>query len=212
MSSVVLSHGQGYIDLNFENAVIVQDTSSLYYPNAVYASNAMPGWTITGSFLGPNDISYNALSLGAPCVSILETNGVSKVIDGAFSVNLYGGTPTSSGVSISQTGVVPPSAISLLFKAQPGIGTLLVSLGGQNLSFETLAVASDYTLYSASIPAGFAGQSEQLAFSALEGNNNYWTLDDIQFSTSSVPEPSALGLSALGGLFLAWRCRKARAI
>jgi hypothetical protein len=32
------------------------------------------------------------------------------------------------------------------------------------------------------------------------------------FLFQPVPEPSALGLSALGGLLLAWRRRKARAI
>ena len=101
--------------------------------------------------------------------------------------------------------MVPASALSLSFKAQSGIGTLLVSLGGQNLSFLALATGSNYTLCGANIPVGLAGQSEQLEFTALAGNNNYWTLDDIQFSSSSVPEPNELALAALGTLLFAFR-------
>jgi hypothetical protein len=82
--------------------------------------------------------------------------------------------------------VVPASAQSISFRAQAGIGTLLLSLGGQNLPFTAVGTGPNYTLYGANIyganiPAGLAGQLEQLEFSALEGNNNYWTLDDIEF-------------------------------
>ncbi len=36
---------------------------------------------------------------------------------------------------------------------------------------------------------------------------NFWNIDDIQFSSQSIPEPSALGLLALGALVIAWRSR-----
>jgi hypothetical protein len=32
-----------------------------------------------------------------------------------------------------------------------------------------------------------------------------WNIDDIQFSDLAIPEPTILGLSALGGLLLGWR-------
>jgi hypothetical protein len=67
-------------------------------------------------------------------------------------------------------------------------------------------------LYGGNIPSAFDNQSEQMMFSALEGENNFWNIDDIQFSPSTVPEPSVLGFSALGGLFLAWRRWKALSI
>jgi hypothetical protein len=149
--------------------------------------------------------------LGTETVSIWATNGLQ--ISGNYSVFLQGGE-AGSGATISQTGLVPIGTDSILFEAQPGDGTLVVSLGGEDLSFFALSIQSNYTLYGAAIPVGFVGQSEQLEFSALSAMEtgiypNNWTLDNIQFSPSAVPEPSALGLSALGGLFVAWRrCRK----
>ena len=62
-----LASAQGFVNLNFENAVITPDPSSPYYPNAVYASSAIPGWTATG-FLSPTEILYNDVSLGDPFV------------------------------------------------------------------------------------------------------------------------------------------------
>ena len=200
------TRSQGFVNLNFESAIITPDPSSPYYPNAVYASNAIPGWTATG-FIGPNDILYNSASLGSTSVSILGTNGIPPAIDGAYSVLLYGGD-TATSASINQTAIVPVSADSLLFKAQGSGGTLLVSLGGQNISFFTLSTGSNYTLYGGNIPTGFNGQNEQLMFSALAGENNAWNIDDIQFSSLPVPEPSVFALTAFGALFLGFRrCR-----
>lgn len=91
------AQGQGFVNLDFENAVIILDTSSPFYPNAVYASDAIPGWTAIG-FIGPNDIYYNNLTLGAPCVSIVDTNGSfhSPPIDGTYSIVLFGGSGSAS--------------------------------------------------------------------------------------------------------------------
>jgi hypothetical protein len=80
----------------------------------------------------------------------------------------------------------------------------VVSLGGQNLSYFALSNGPNYTLYGGNIPSAFAGKSEQLMFSALEGEN-FWEIDDIQFSSSPVPEPSELALAALGTLLLGFR-------
>jgi hypothetical protein len=195
---------QDFVNLNFENAIITPDPSSYIYPDAVYASNAIPGWTATG-FLGPKDVLYDSASLGSTSVSILDADGFPPALDGEFSVYLYGGG-TATAASISQTGIVPMSAESILFEAQnggyPG-GILVVSLGGQNLSYFALSNGPNYTLYGADISA-FTGQREQLMFSALKGEN-FWNIDDIQFSTQSVPEPSAFALAALGTLLLGFR-------
>jgi hypothetical protein len=77
---------QGFVNLDFENAVITPDPSSPYYPYAIYANDAIPGWTATGCFLGSKDILYNAPSLGSTSISILATNGTPPALDGAFSV------------------------------------------------------------------------------------------------------------------------------
>jgi hypothetical protein len=204
--------GQGtFQNLDFEQATIVSDPSSPYYPNAVYASDAIPGWT-PDSFLGTNDVLYNEVTLGAAGVSILGTDGIPPALDGKFSVYLYGGAVPSPGASISQTAVVPVGAESIMFEAENAgsvAGKLVVSLGGQNIPFSALSTGSNYTLYGSNIPA-FGGQSEQLTFSALAGGEYWWEIDDIQFSDSSVPEPTTLGLSALGALLLGWRVLRRR--
>lgn len=195
---------QGFVDLNFENATIVPDTSSPYYPYAVYASSALPGWTVSGvTFLPTNEILYNDITLGDACVSIMGTNGNPAALAGKYSVYLY------NGVSISQTGVVPAQANSLDFIAFGANDSLLtVSLDGQNISFIPLSGTANYTEYGGNLPAGMDGLSEQLVFSALAGQNNNWVIDNIQFSPTLVPEPNALGLFALGGLFFVWHHRQ----
>ena len=85
-----LASAQGFVGLNFENAVITPDPSSPYYPTAVYAGDAIPGWTATG-FIGPTDVFYNSTSEGSPVVSILGANGTPSALDGAYSIELYGG-------------------------------------------------------------------------------------------------------------------------
>jgi PEP-CTERM motif len=203
---------QTFQDLDFEDAVIVPDPSSIFYPNAVYASDALPGWTVTGGFMAgvQGDIGYNEVSLGAPYVGVSGINGSPPALDGAYSLNLYGGSvDVPTGVSISQTGLVPADAESISFIAvgPPPFagGSLMVSLGGQNISFSVLSSGAKYDLYGGNIPSELDGQSEQLTISAPEGNNNYWEIDDIQFSALPVPEPNSLGLFALGGLLMACR-------
>ena len=126
--SALAQSGQtkGFINLNFENATIVPDTSSPFYPSAVYANSALPGWTVSGvTFLPTNEILYNDITLGSTCVSIMGTNGNPAALAGAYSVYLY------NGVSISQIGNVPANAESLDFIALGANESLLtVSLGG----------------------------------------------------------------------------------
>jgi hypothetical protein len=201
---------QGFINLNFEDANLSAYGAG---PAEVPTADALPGWTVSGNYLGPNEIIYNDLSLGAPSVAIFSTSGYVPVLDGEYSVDLYGGVLPATGVSISQTGLVPANAESIRFIAVPPApfagGSLIVSLGGQNISFSVLSSGANYNLYGGNIPPVLDGQSEQLAISAPEsGGNNYWELDDIQFSGSPVPEPNSFGLFALGGLFAAschWR-------
>jgi PEP-CTERM motif len=205
--------GQDFVNLDFEDATIVLDSSSSLYPYAVDASQAIPGWSAS-PFFYPSDIFYNTFSINLPSVSILDNSGPSGALDGTFSVALCGGTSAyPNGAYISQTGLVPADAASILFIAQglvPQVGgTLLVSLGGQNITFAAISTGPNYTLYGGIIPSALAGQIEQLKFSAHpDGGNNCWEVDDIQFSSSSIPEPSVFGLLALGGLFFGLRRSK----
>jgi hypothetical protein len=197
---------QGFVNLDFESAKIIPDPDSPYYPYGIASTNALPGWTV---YLGGNQassITYNAPAVGSTWVSLIATNVASwSPISGKYSVLLQGGfysgnPPTAA---ISQTSLVPVSAASLLFEAQPGPGALEVSLGGQDLNFFALTTGAAYTLYGADISV-FAGQTKTLAFSALQDLDQYngWNIDNIQFSSTPVPEPGMLGLFALGGVLL----------
>jgi len=204
--------GQGtFQNLNFEDAVIVQDPTSIYYPWGVYASAAIPGWT---TYVGGNpqsDILYNDIALGATSISIHRSDSVLGSLAGAYSIQLYGGI-TASSASITQSGLVPADASSLFFKAKysgPPGGTLLVSVGGQNIPFSAVASQPNYTLFAGDVSA-FAGQSWELSFSAPQGINNYWMIDDIVLSSQQIPEPSVFGLSALGALLMGWRVLRER--
>jgi PEP-CTERM motif len=208
--------GQSFVNLNFERAIITPDPSSPYYPYAVYASSAIPGWTATG-LLSPNEIVYNTLSLGATSVSLQGINSILPPLAGAYSIDLYGGSEgPAAGASISQTGLVPLNTDSIRFIAQgppPGIwgaaygaGPLLVSLGGQNIPIYAISTGPNYTTYGGDVSA-FAGEAEPLTFTAPPGNNNYWEIDNIQFSITPIPEPSTLSLFGIGILFLCWRMK-----
>lgn len=206
-TSMYSALAQGFVNLDFEAANV-----SGYSAGPVPTEDAIPGWTAYIGTTVQSDINYNTLSLGAPSVAIFSTTATPPALDGAYSVDLYGGVAEGgpAGVSISQTGLVPSDAASISFIAQAsgGATTLLVSLGGQNIAFSALSTGANYTLYGGSIPSGLADQNEQLTFSAPPGENNYWEIDDIQFSAFSVPEPSSFVMLAFGGLLLGLQARR----
>ena len=203
-----LSFSQGFVNLDFESAKIIPLASGGFFPTSVAVTNALPGWNVFYGSIQESQITYNAPAVGSTFVSLLATNG--QQISGNFSVLLQGGL-SAAAATINQTGLVPVSSESIFFE---GVGdgsltsTLTVSLGGQALNYFSVFIGSNYTLYEAGIPTGMAGQTEELDFSVLEGQLNNWTLDNIQFSPTVVPEPGAYGLMALGGGLLVWRRRK----
>jgi len=98
-------------------------------------------------------------------------------------------------------------------KPDPVPGTLLVSLGGQNIAISLLQTASGYNVYGGDIPAGSAGQREQLQFLAPVSSSgpNDWEIDSIAFSPSAVPEPATWTLLLCGaGLLGVMRLRRKR--
>jgi len=211
-----LTVGQGgfcqgtFQNLDFESAQIIRLPGGPYV-NSIATTNALPGWDV---YIGANQrsqITYNNPALGSTFVSIVVTNG--SQLAGNVSVSLQGGL-TAAAATITQTGLVPASAQSLLFfgaessSISPG---LVVSLGGQPLPFFVMATEPGYDLYGADISA-FAGQREALSFSALvaPGGYNNWIIDNILFSDQAIPEPSVFGLSALGASLLGWRAMRRR--
>jgi hypothetical protein len=146
-----------------------------------------------------------AFSLGATAVTLIGPNSPfgSAPIDGNYSVLLQGGL-SASAASISQTGAIPAGTQSLLFEGEPGSGPLNVLIGTQVVSFAAVGNGPNYVLYDANISA-WAGQTEQLTFSALEdlSRPNNWEIDDISFSPTAIPEPSPLALTGVGALVFA---------
>ena len=193
---------QGFVNLNFESARIIPDPNGEFYPYSIAITNALPGWSGSADFQG--DITYNAPALGSCAVVLWATNGLQ--ISGNYSVLLQGGVGPSA--YISQTARVPLGTESLLFEAQQLTGwallsALVVSLGGQEIQYSAISTGPNYTLYGGNVPFGLAGQEDQLTFTCLGGAAglaNNWTIDNIQFSSSSIPEPSVLGLTTLGSL------------
>jgi hypothetical protein len=208
LASVARCISQGFINLDFESANLGAVTTG-QSGGYVSVTNAIPGWM---AFIGTDQqtqILQNNGSVGPASISIWGPNAPSSsIIQGNYSVFLTAGISDFS-VSISQTGLVPLSAATLLFEAEPnyqGSGTFLVSMGGQNIPYFALATGPNYTLYGGDISA-FSGLTETLTFSnsRIGSNFSYEELDNILFSSLPVPEPGAFGFLTLGGMLLAWR-------
>ncbi len=85
-----------------------------------------------------------------------------------------------------------------------------VTFIGHLLTLFELGRGTDYQIVGADI-SGFAGQTGELKFlmpdlTPVGSSSSY--LDNIQFSTQSIPEPGTLGLFAIGTLFLAYRSQR----
>jgi hypothetical protein len=201
-------HTQGFVNLNFESTTLAYNAT----PSTVATTVGLPGWNASIGGISQSTILYNNGTLGNSAVAIQGyANSLTPVIAGTFSASLTAGA--TGNASISQTGLIPANSLSLLFESYTsgnGLPTLSVTIDGQNISVSPLLTTANYTLYGGDISA-FAGQPANLAFTAVSNypqGFGYYVLDEISFSTNPVPEPSTLGLIALGGLFLAWQWKR----
>ena len=211
--AVHVGFSQGFVNLNFENATIVNDPSG-EFPDSSYASNAIRGWTAYIDNVSQTDVSYNNQPLSNAGVCLFGTNGYYQPIQGRYFVILqgaYNADPyvpgNTNSAAIGQTGIVPLTAQSLVFWANiivggPYLNNMAFTFDGQNLPFNQIGAGSNFTIYGANISA-FSGQSGQLLFTVPY--NGIVNLDNIQFSASPVPEPGVLGLFAFGGALIAFR-------
>jgi hypothetical protein len=203
--------GQGFVNLDFESAIIVNDPQGSY-PWSVYGSDAIPGWTAYIAGTPVSDIWYNEVPLGAPEVTLQGTNNIlgRPLIGGNYFVMLWGAfnNPTGGSAAIGQTGEIPSSAQSLVFWGTTG--GLQVTFNGQPLFILTTGSTANYTIYAADISA-YAGQTGQLLFTDPYYSNTQGgpaSIDNIQFSSSSVPEPSVLSLFSICILLFCWRTKR----
>ena len=107
----------------------------------------------------------------------------------------------TTGAAIGQTGTIPITTQSLTFIANFN-GTLQITFNNQPIDYLVTGSTANYAICSADISA-YAGQTGQLLFTAPY--KNYAMLDNIQFSSTAVPEPSEFALDALGALLLGFR-------
>jgi hypothetical protein len=190
---------QGFVNTDFESANL-----SGYGAGSVPATNAIPGWT---AYLGGTpltNINYDVSpSSGGRGVYIYNSTN----LQGNYYVYIEG--TSSEHASIGQSATIPLTAQSLIWW---GFGPDILSFNGQSLPFSNIGSGTHYDIFAANISA-FAGQTGQLLFTsdaypAAPGD----FIDNIQFSSSPIPEPSALGLSVLGGLCFLWNRRKVKAV
>jgi MYXO-CTERM domain-containing protein len=223
-TAVLLSLGemgfaQGFINLNFESASLIPAA-----PFEVQFAQAFPGWIGTVGGVQQTLALSNSIYLDTSGISIINSHyndlgiGPAGPLQGNYTAILQAGLyGVPADTSLSQTGLVPANAQSLQFEAIPPVnraGDVVpfeVTLGGQDLSLTVISNALNYTLYGADIGA-WAGQTAQLSFTVFAENphmdNQYLSLDAIQFSAQPVPEPNEFALAALGALFLGFRRRR----
>jgi len=211
----VAAWAQGtFQNLGFESATLVPIPGDAY--GKVQFAPAFPGWTGSVGGVQQSAALYNNFFLDTSGNGIMDSGGpfLGGVIQGNYTALIQAGfgpgTFTPADTTLSQTGLVPSAAQSLLFRANldPSYATFGVTLGGLPLSLFPLGGGTNYTLYGADIRA-LAGQTAELDFTVFAQRphmDNYTLfLDSIQFSGTAIPEPGVLGLSALGAMLLGWR-------
>ena len=214
----VAAQAQGtFQNLGFESATLVPIFGNSSSP--VQFAPAFPGWTGSIGGVQVSAALYNSAALDSSAIGIMDSGGpfLGGVIQGTYTAMLQAGLASGPGgmlqpadTTLSQTGLVPSAAQSLLFRANldPSYATFGVTLGGQPLSLFPLLAGTNYTLYGADIRA-LAGQTAELDFTvfAQRPHMDNYTLfpDSIQFSGIAIPEPGVLALFALGAILIGWR-------
>jgi hypothetical protein len=185
---------QGFVNLDFETTKITLTNFGRYVAT-------VPGWSWTplGNFVNgdTNTVAYNDIALDAPAVTLQGTNSpYAPAIHGRYSILLQGGDQfvlsNTNGSAIWQTGQIPATAESLIYWG----GALQVSFNGRSLTPVAISTTANYTIWSMDISA-YAGQTGELRFTKPwlpTGYSDGALLDNIQFSSSPIPEPSALAL------------------
>ncbi|HEY5504182.1 MAG TPA: PEP-CTERM sorting domain-containing protein [Sedimentisphaerales bacterium] len=188
---------QGFLNLDFESANLTG------YPQTspVPAANAFPSWTVNAQYIIYDDISLSGESISI--VGQAPPNSFPPIQGAYYALLVAGNNPVgATSISIGQSGTIPLGTESITFWGN--IGGLQISFAGQSLAFSQTGSTANYNIYAADVSA-FAGQAGQLLFS-LPAYTSTARLDNIQFSSSPVPEPSEFALLALGVLLFGSRC------
>ena len=183
-----VASAQSFVNLNFEQATIAPTPPGgwMYPADPV---QCFPGWTVGGS---GTVVSYNDLSLGAPAVDLmgpqfpnlpnyLPLEGYYSVLFQYFEI---AGTPPT----LSQAGLIPAGTHSINFLVGPGQSDAAVSINGIPIPLVSIGdgrLAGDVS--------AFMDTEALLTISTSTGNGfrgDWLYIDDIQFSSEPVPEPT----------------------
>jgi hypothetical protein len=215
-------YGQGFMNLNFEQASVAPAPLN-YTPsdaqNPICAASALPYWTVTEDGTVCTAVWGEPVALDETSVALVAASA--NPIQGNYSVQLsaYADAPSDlyRSSSISQTGLIPigTQSIQFLIASPTNAGSVppnpTMTLNGSPISLSVVSQSGGVMTMGGNVSA-FAGDTATLAFlcqattgASFPANENYFNLDNIQFSTSPVPEPSEIALTALGALFLCFR-------
>jgi hypothetical protein len=195
-----LASGQAFINLDFEDA----DLTGYPPGSAVPAASAFPGWTVNATY-----ISYDGFVLSGEAISVFDTNSSypgSHMEGKYYAFFAPANTPGSSrSISLGQFGQIPAGTQSITFWGK--IGGLQITFDGQSLAFAEIGSTANYNIYGANI-SQFAGDTGDLLFTLPPNSINPGAynaqLDNIQFSTSTIPEPGTFSLLWTGIAFFIW--------
>jgi len=199
-SSLAVYGQRDFQNLDFEGANV-----SGYQPGAdrVPVETALPGWTAYYGGVQVSTVWYDNRALGSSMVSIQDTNllyGFAP-IDGNYSVSLD--VQYNRSVAIGQTVQIPQNSLSVVFLFRSeGARSFEVSFAGHVLPYVTTWSEPNFDVCAVDI-AKFVGQTGEFRFT--ESLTGRAIIDDIQFSSEAVPEPSAVALFALGAIAMMGR-------
>jgi len=220
--------GQDFQNLDFEQASIAPAPSGFTpwdaYP-AISAEMALPYWTVQEDGTACTAVWGAPVALDQTSVALLSpVNGYYPgyiPLLGSYSVQLYAYADVPSDyfhtASISQTGLIPlgSKSIRFLMESPPVAGGAvqanpIVTVNGTPINISPMSVSGGVMTMAGNISA-YAGMTVDLTIlcqatpGGFPSDENIFTLDDIQFSPSSVPEPSFFSLLTLCGLFFGLR-------
>jgi hypothetical protein len=203
-------------NLDFEEGNFAPPTSGFLVP----ASDALPYWTCNNYVSGY--VLYDVMTLDSCSISIHDGHGIDigyprdfNPLQGRYSIMLQDGVGPPNGqpfdltnAYISQTGDIPSDARSIIFCSDYSytLDRFAVSLNGTTIPMQLYSVGNTVnpnygpiTTFIGDISAFTGTNDVELRFTKLVQDpfNPYHgaiNLDDIQFSSIVVPEPSSLAL------------------
>jgi hypothetical protein len=202
--AVPAAKSQGtFVNLDFE-AANVQDLP-VGSGEFVSVSNGVPGWTVYLNGAQQSSMPHNAPPLSGAAVVIFGPHWPGPILQGSYSLGIGSSSAGPAVVAAAgQVGQIPADAKSLTLYLAPVSG-IQVTFAGQPIPITQVGAGPNYNIFGGDV-AAFAGQTGELRFTAPLGNSAL--LDDIVFSTQSIPESGVFGLCALGLLLLGWRFRR----